>query len=137
MKTKNLILTVGLLGLGYMIYKNSNKPAVEDTTDNTDTTDDTSSGGGGGGGGIGGGASLPLGYAIIPPINVVVPPIKKRDISNQIAEHITDPDIMVHVNHNVSMPRTNTSTQTSSTSSSPKSTGVKTDLSSNASSLQP
>jgi len=74
MKTKNMILTAGLLGLAYLVYKNSNAQPTEQSTDDT-------SGGGGGGG------AFPLSYhpvlpaisnPIIAPIEVVVPIIEKR-----------------------------------------------------------
>ena len=71
MKTKNIILTGVLLGLGYLVYKNSNKQS--DATDET-ATDDGSGGGAGGGGSMGGGGML------VPPmpIHILVPPLPPK-----------------------------------------------------------
>jgi hypothetical protein len=56
MKTKNIIITAGLLGLAYLVFKNSKQESDA-------TQEDTSGGGGAGGGGF------PLGYhPIIPPL---------------------------------------------------------------------
>ena len=74
MKTKDLILTGALVGVAYLLYKNSMLQQSEQPTDET-------SGGGGGGGGF------PLSYhpilpaisnPVIAPLNVVVPPLKPR-----------------------------------------------------------
>lgn len=73
MKTKDLILTGALVGVAYLLYKNSMLQQSEQLTDET-------SGGGGGGG-------FPLSYhpilpaisnPVIAPLNVVVPPLKPR-----------------------------------------------------------
>jgi hypothetical protein len=87
MKTKNVILIGALLGLGYVMYKNSKTKASA----NSSTTDDTS-------GGSVGGSSAPGGYEglsyhpIIPgmsnptpgPIEVVVVPLPPKPIKTKV-----------------------------------------------------
>ena len=87
MKTKNIIITAGLLGLAYLVFKNSKQ-------EENATQEDTS-----GGGGAGGGGGFPLGYhPILPPLaplNVVVPPLPKvRTVVNLPAQYEHELDIL-------------------------------------------
>jgi hypothetical protein len=86
MKTKNIIITAGLLGLAYLVFKNSKQESDA-------TTEDTS---GGDGGGAGGGGGF---HPIIPPLaplNVVVPPLppKNRAVENIPAQYEHELDIL-------------------------------------------
>jgi hypothetical protein len=105
MKTKNLLLTVGIIAGAYYLLNKNSKPK-------NDASDGSESGGSAPGGG-GGGGGFPLGYhPIIPamsnptpgPIEVVVVPIppkpKPRNIENQIGSPIVEPDLMPKPNTN-------------------------------------
>ena len=117
MKTKDLLLTVGLIAGAYYLLNKNSKPK-NDTSDGSE--------GGGSAPGGGGGGAFPLGYhPIIPaisnptpgPIEVVVVPVppkpRPRNIENQIGSPIVEPDLM---------PKPNTNDTPAPSSTSPKPT---------------
>lgn len=80
MKTKNIILTAGLLGLGYLIY-NKSKLKNEDIAPIEESS-------GGGGSVIGGGGMIPIiTNPIIAAVGIVTP-ITKRPRKTEISQNI-------------------------------------------------
>jgi hypothetical protein len=103
MKTKDLITIGALVGVAYLLYKNSMLQKSEQQSEQQ--TDETSGGGGGGGG------AFPLSYhpilpaisnPVIAPLNVVVPPIKPRinRLEQQLLSSIEPDTKEPKLNHN-------------------------------------
>jgi hypothetical protein len=129
MKTKNIILSAGLLGLAYLVYKNSKQqPSTTETP--TETSPEETGGGGGIGGGGGGAFPLPY-HPIIPALEVVVPPIPRpRPVKELISpsQLIEETDIP-RPRTGVITPRPNPTPTTISTPVAENTGGTKSDLS--------
>jgi hypothetical protein len=136
MKTKNIILSAGLIGLAYLVYKNSKQKTEV-------LQEDTSGGGGGiGGGGIGGGVIGGV-YPILPPImgqpniNIVVPPVPRPFVNPRPYGTRSEPLSLSQVEEAPDVPSTsNSNTTTGGTTSAPHGAGY-TPLSSGSAESQP